>query len=267
MIRVIRTLAFCSTLISYPTAHSQAQPAPRTVHVFVALCDNEHQGIVRVDPVLGNGDDPDNNLYWGALYGVRQFFERSADWARVSVTRPVSETILERRVFEHKNGGVFLIADAYRGREIKAAIEDFLYASAGAQGDTLDLTVGAGQRRVRLPIGGDADLLVYVGHDGLMDFPLDVYPTHADERVRKVVLLACVSKHYFSPALHEAGAYPLLWTTGLMAPEAYTLKAALDGWILGETDEAIRDRAARAYAHYQRDCSVAAAKRLLVTGW
>jgi hypothetical protein len=29
-----------------------------------------------------------------------------------------------------------------------------------------------------------------------------------------------------------------------MAPEAYTLKAALDGWIAGEDDEAIRQRAA-----------------------
>ena len=247
-------------------ARSQAPPAPRTVHVFVALCDNEHQGIVPVRAELGNGDDPRNNLYWGAQFGVRQFFERSADWVRVSVTRSVSATIMERCVFEHKNSGVFLIADAYRGREIKAAVEDFLHASAGAKGDTLDLTIGTSQRHVRLPLGGRADLLAYIGHDALMDFSLDVYPTHADERVRKVVVLACISKNYFSPALHEAGAYPLLWTTGLMAPEAYTLKAALDGWIAGETDEAIRQRAAGAYSEHQ-GCAVRAARTLLVTGW
>src|SRR5687768_2778496 len=42
----------------------------RVVHVFVALCDNEYQGIVPVPARIGNGDDPDNNLYWGAAYGV-----------------------------------------------------------------------------------------------------------------------------------------------------------------------------------------------------
>src|SRR5256885_7283118 len=40
---------------------------------------------------------------------------------------------------------------------------------------------------------------------------------------------------------------PLLWTTNLMAPEAYTLKSALDGWILSESNGKIRERAAAAY--------------------
>ena len=63
-----------------------------------------------------------------------------------------------------------------------------------------------------------------------------------------------------------SGAYPLVWTTGLMAPEAYTLKSALDGWIAGENGEEIRDRAAGAYDKYQK-CGVRAAHRLLVSGW
>ena len=37
-----------------------------------------------------------------------------------------------------------------------------------------------------------------------------------------------------------------------MAPEAYTLKTALDGWILGESNDKIRDRAAAAYDKYQK---------------
>jgi hypothetical protein len=51
-----------------------------------------------------------------------------------------------------------------------------------------------------------------------------------------------------------------------MAPEAYTLKAALDGWIAGENREQIRDRAAEAYDKYQK-CGARAARRLLTTGW
>jgi len=51
-----------------------------------------------------------------------------------------------------------------------------------------------------------------------------------------------------------------------MAPEAYTLKSALDGWIAGETGEQIRERAAAAYDKYQR-CGLKAARRLMATGW
>lgn len=58
----------------------------------------------------------------------------------------------------------------------------------------------------------------------------------------------------------------LLWTTGLMCPEAYTIHDALTGYVNKETNEAIRTRAALAYAKYQK-CSVSAARNLLVTGW
>jgi hypothetical protein len=51
-----------------------------------------------------------------------------------------------------------------------------------------------------------------------------------------------------------------------MAPEAYTLKSALDGWILGESNEQIRERGAQAYAKYQK-CGIGAARKLMVTGW
>jgi hypothetical protein len=51
-----------------------------------------------------------------------------------------------------------------------------------------------------------------------------------------------------------------------MAPEAYTLKSALDGWVRGESAAQIRERAAAAYSKYQH-CSLAAAKRLLVSGF
>jgi len=37
-----------------------------------------------------------------------------------------------------------------------------------------------------------------------------------------------------------------------MTPEAYALKAAMDGWVLGETREQIRERSAEAYSKYQK---------------
>lgn len=51
-----------------------------------------------------------------------------------------------------------------------------------------------------------------------------------------------------------------------MAPEAYTLKAALDGWIANEDAENVRQRAAQAYNKYQH-CGLHAAQRLFATGW
>jgi hypothetical protein len=51
-----------------------------------------------------------------------------------------------------------------------------------------------------------------------------------------------------------------------MAPEAYTLKSAVDGWILGEDNQQIRERAAAAYDKYQK-CGIKAARRLMATGW
>ena len=215
----------------------------RRVHVFVALADNAHQGIVPVPAKLGNGDDPANNLYWGAAYGVKTFFARHAAWTALPSAGPLPLHVLERVVFEHRGSKTVLTADAYRGSAIKSAIEDFLAAAAGA----------------------DVELAVYVGHDGLMDFSLDELPVRADAKQRDAIILACLSKSYFDKPLAATGARPLLWTTGLMAPEAYTLAAALDGWIANESDIRIRERAADAYHQYQK-CGVKAARRLLTTG-
>jgi len=59
---------------------SVAESSPRVVHVFVALADNQHQGIIPVPPALGTGRDPQHNLYWGAAYGVRTYLKASEDW-------------------------------------------------------------------------------------------------------------------------------------------------------------------------------------------
>ncbi len=61
-------------------------------------------------------------------------------------------------------------------------------------------------------------------------------------------------------------ASPLLWTSNLMAPEAYILHDALEGWVINETAPQIRVRAAAAYAKYQK-ISQKSVQNLLVTGW
>ena len=232
--------------------------------VFVALADNEHQGIVPVPARLGNGLDPAHNLYWGAAAGVKTFFSRSKDWARLQCWQKPKFQILERCVFKHHAANVYLVADAYRGDEIRQAILDFFDAAAGASPE--NLAVGLASSEVMLSIRGGANLVAYVGHDGLMDFQLPLVPRRTNNARRDAIILACASKQYFDGPLRASGANPLLWTTGLMAPEAYTLKAALDGWIAAETPGQIQERAAAAYDKYQK-CGMKGARRLFATGW
>ncbi len=233
---------------------------PRVIHVLVALCDNQYQGIVKVPTGIGNGQKPSTNLYWGCGYGVKTHFDRSAEWVRVVCPKSETAHILDRAVWKHKDSAVYMIADAYDGRNIREATEDLLRYASGAS--PMKITVDG----KTLDAGGAADLIAYVGHDGLMDFALEKEFPATDRRKRETIILACISKRYFTPALQKTGASPLLWTTGLMAPEAYTLKAALNGWVAHETNEAIRERAAKAYDQYQK-CGITGARRLLVSGW
>jgi hypothetical protein len=262
-----QTITAKSTLPSAEQA-SVNQPAKQNsgklIHVLVALCDNQFQGIVPVPPKIGNGDDPANNLYWGAAFGVKTFFKRASDWKLLASTPNPTGEILERLVFKHQAKNVFLVADAYRGREIKLCTKDFFDFAAGRGSRTIPVKTTTGE--MELHLGGSADLIAYVGHDGLMDFSLDAFAQKSDDRRRDAVMLACISKRYFADPLRATGATPLLWTTGLMAPESYVLKAAIDGWVLNETGDQIRKRAATAYNQYQK-CGTNAAMRLFATGW
>ena len=240
------------------------QTSPRTIHVFVALADNVNQGIVPVARMLGNGEDPEHNLYWGSAYGIKTFFSRSPDWKLLSCGQKPKHEILDRCIFKYRSANVYLVADAYRGREIQTAILNFFDAAAGLSWDRIK--INDGPQEVTLNVLGGSNVVAYIGHDGLMDFQLPRIPIRKNDGAREAIILACASQIYFAKPLRASGAYPLLWTTNLMAPEAYTLKSALDGWILGESNEKIRERAAAAYDKYQK-CGLNAARRLMATGW
>lgn len=231
----------------------------KTIHVFVALCDNTYQGIVPVSKNLGNGQNPNTNLYWGSAFGIRTYFKRSKEWKLIE-KRSVDSLRIERLIFQHKNKNYYLVADAYNGKYIKQTTLDFLKSSAGKLKDTIQI------QNKTIGIGGHAKLCSYIGHDGLMDFTLSEQFENKDNLKRDAIVLACYSKHFFAPHLKKANINPLIWTTGLMAPEAYTLHDALQAYINKQGKEMIRNKAAAAYAKYQK-CGLRAAKRLLVSGW
>lgn len=222
----------------------------KVIRVFTALCDNDHQGIVKVPKKLGDGDDPSNNLYWGAAYGIKTWFKKSKNWELLS-SEKVNDIILERLVFLHNDKKTYLVADAYRGREMKACLTDYFSCLAGLLKNDDNLT--------KLDLLKDqTKLAVFVGHNGLMDFKI-----RQPEGKAKIAAMSfcCKSRPFFEKEIIDKGCQPLLLTNGFMAPEAYSVSASIDGWMAGNTAEGIVRRAASAYQKYQK-CSHKAAYNL-----
>jgi hypothetical protein len=174
--------------------------------------------------------------------------------------------VLARAGFEGtwKGKRVLLIAEAYDGARMKSALTDFLSAAAGRL--TRDFDVTSGKEKAGVQAGGLADLVCFVGHNGLMDVALETVPENTGgPNPRFAVVLACKSRDFFLAPLARAKCAPLITTSQLMAPEAYTLDAIVRSWAAGADPEAVRRKAAAAYAKYQK-CSVAAAERIFVAG-
>ena len=77
--------------------------------------------------------------------------------------------------------------------------------------------------------------------------------------------MACASDMFFGEPLEKTGAFPLVMTTGLMAPEAYTLDAVIKAVARGEQPAGVRIAAAQAYNQYQK-CGMKGARRLFSAG-
>ncbi|ANM32377.1 hypothetical protein ABI59_19830 [Acidobacteria bacterium Mor1] len=237
---------------------------PVVVHAIVALCDNENQGIVPVPEQLGNGLDPASNLYWGALYGLRTHMKK-AGWTRTPVDPPEGGDVLERIVLSRtltrkgKAVDVHIVADAWRGDRMEQALGAYLAISSGRDSEVVQLP--RGEQRLDLHAGGDAHLLVWVGHNGLMDHTIRRVARYPQAKPRAGMVLACLSKEYFTEHFRDVGVHPVLLTTGLMAPEAYTLDAAIRGWVESGDTERVLDQAGAAYHAYQK-CGERAARRL-----
>lgn len=120
------------------------------------------------------------------------------------------------------------------------------------------------------PPAGVLERLVFVTESEgarvfLMDFGAPDLPAGRQEPARAAIVLACASRPYFLSLLQRANAHPLLLTTGLMAPEAYSLEAALRTWFDTRDTDETRRAAAAAYDTHQR-CGPRAARRLFAVG-
>ena len=213
-----------------------AWAAPKRVAVFVALCDNASQGIQPVPKAIGDGDKPEANLYWGCTEGFGGCFRTSKAWKLKKKEIPDDKRIFERVVYLNDAGTVEVTAEAWRGSEIKACLAAFESAL----------------------VSGNHDLCAYIGHNVLMDGPVDP-PAAKAEKACDAIILCCMSESYFKDRLAKLGVRPVMLTTQLMYPGAFILRDALPVWAKPGSFEEIRAAAGAAYARNQK-ISLKAAK-------
>ena len=201
----------------------------RSIRVFVALCDNQTQGIIKVGAKIGDGDSPDSNLYWGCSDGLGKYFPRSGKWEVVKTEHDVDESILRRLLLKHKNDdGLTLVAEAWRGSEMRncwIAFEEAIASKKHA-------------------------VVAYIGHNALMDNTFLDPETVTDNPTQSIVL-ACVSETYCKRRLAVLGSEPILLTRQLMYPGSFLLHDAIESWRNGGDKSEIRSAAGRAYAKNQ----------------
>ncbi|MBL9129882.1 MAG: hypothetical protein JNG86_01690 [Verrucomicrobiaceae bacterium] len=222
----------CASVFAFGSTQAETQ----RVHVFVALADNEHQGIAKVPPKIGNGDDAANNLYWGTTDGFKSVFGRSKAWKLEKMEEHPSPQVLERRSYRHTSKDCVLVAEAWRGKNIRQCLEAFF--------------VNLRDRK--------SNLTAFIGHNGLMDGPVTVDPL-GETTSTDAIILCCLSASWFKPHLEALKARPVLTTQQFMYPGSFLLRDALEVWLRGGTRADIRTAAAKAYATNQKISVKAAA--------
>ena len=216
-------------LIQLNGACAQGDEDAQTIRVFIALCDNKTQGIMPVGAKIGDGDQPDANLYWGCSDGFGLYFKKSPHWKVVESEKDVSKEILRRMtLIKHKSSPITLIADAYRGSKMRQCYLDFESAVAS----------------------GDYALVSYIGHNALMDSAYEA-PTVAPPHSTDAIILACRSDSYASSRIKNLGGRPVLMTQQLMYPGAFILHDAIEAWRIKGSLADIRLAAGKAYSKNQ----------------
>jgi hypothetical protein len=242
------------------TSEHVRRGGPLVTFVVVPLCSNDQ--IDCGSSVAGRPGDLSKNIYWGAVFGQRRFFERkNSGWTLVEVTRPApgnEDPLLERAVFKRKislaawsttaSGATteqIVVFQAVHGASIDRALS--LFWSVATEGGRVRFHDGEKDRDEPIHVAG------YAGHNRLMDADAKLPPPPPKERSRPIpsFVVACSSEPHFGAALRSAGSDTLVMTRNLMAPEGYVLDAITK--TLGENAprEHVRRRAIEAYAKWQ----------------
>jgi hypothetical protein len=246
---------------------------PLVTFVIVPLCSNDQ--INCGSTPAGRPGNLKTNLYWGAVFGMRRFFDRKhSGWTRIELTQGTDQgfvlpnsqalsglpegVLLERAVYRRQfdrddasgkgdaPGEQIVVLQAIHGSEIDHAIS--LFWSLATTGGRIRFQDGQRIRDERIHVAG------YAGHNRLMDgIHLPAVATkHPNAGAIPSFVMACESDAYFSRSLRQAGSDPLVMTRALMAPEGYVVDAIVQALGDNAALPAIRARTVDAYAKWQR---------------
>jgi hypothetical protein len=254
---------------------------PLVATVYVALCDNDSQGIVPVrNRSICDGDVPMQNMYWvgdNALAGLA----KKRKWKSVSRVEDPDGALLIEQIWTTsvrpeqrlREAGVaepfrvVVVGRAYRGNRIHEAFVDYLRAIHG------DDAVTARVDGIDVAYGGAGHVVGYVGHDYMMD----VAP--GSTRLREVIdataggstlakgvfALACAGDSWIRPFVSRDNAYIMALNVYLGFPNAWAFGGILDGIAAQGDGDEIHRAAAKGFAAGQ-ECGLGWALKALGHG-
>lgn len=234
--------------------------APIVVMAHVPLCDNR---ILRCGSKrMGDGDNPDTNLYWNTDEGFLGWFgRRGSGWRAVDVKEAGAPAdVLETRVWHRRVAAtgawrahgvtdpidVYLVVYAWRGTAIDATLAAYL---DDVYGDTpREVTLADG---TTLHAGGASTIVAWVGHNRLMDVePIDwaARAAHATAAPKGVIAEACQTAPYMAAEVSSPARVPLLMTNDFLFAGAHAFEGVATAFARGGTLSEIRTLATAQYA-------------------
>ena len=235
---------------------------PLVVEVHVPLCDNSI--IPCGNPKLGDGENPETNLYWATTPGFGRWFARGGGgWKRVKLESAETgdKDVLAVHVYRRtqrapakwrKAGApatfeLDIVVRAWRGTAIDRALAAYAQDTSG--GAARDVKLGDGST---LAAGGAAQLVAWVGHNRLMDLESFDWPKTSSKSPKQgTIAIACHTAAYMEEAVSAESRVPLLMTRDFLFANAAPLEAAVLAFAKGGTYQQIRGDAATAYAGVQ----------------
>lgn len=229
------------------------------VEVHVPLCDSAI--IACGNAKLGDGDNPDTNLYWATTPGFGAWFaRRHSGWTKVVALaagatgdpdvlalhvyrRTVATPAAWRAAGAPATYELDLVVHAWRGKAIDRALAAYAADVSGGPARTVATPTGA------IAAGGAAQLVAFVGHNRLMDLDGFAWPAPPPASDPKgAIAIACDTAPYMKTQVSAATRVPLLLTADLLFANAAPLEAAVLAFAQGGGYRQIRLDAATAYA-------------------
>lgn len=218
---------------------------PLLVEVHVPLCDNTILSCGNAK--LGDGDNPETNLYWWTTPGFGTWFARKGSgWTRVTKLA-AGETgdadVLALHVYKR----TVTAPAAWKKRGVPATFEIDIRVRAW-RGKAIDRALAA--YAADISGGSPAQLVAWVGHNRLMDLDEYVWPKPG-AKIQGAIAIACHTAAYMEDKVPAPTRVPLLMTRDFLFANAAPLEATVLSFAAGGSYAQIRLAAATAYAGVQ----------------